>query len=338
MAMNVEESRIPAQGVLSLVWDGDELVDMARGGWRYPLDGDPVPNPISHGNLFDAAVALPDSPWSVIYTRRGTKGLVLRGGQLVREINRSYYCADAYEYPIVLFRLRSGREVLAHCPDEYCRLEIEDLATGELLTRSASRKPGDFFHSRLITSADGRYLASAGWVWHPIDAVAAYDVEAALVDPTHLDGKGIGIDPWAEESSAAFTNDGRLLVALHGLDDDETLPKLTTTTELLTYDLAHPKNPSRIELDGRLGSLMAVGPRHILAMYEHPRLIDLTTRKVVRSWPHIHSGTQTSSILQGKLADPPPMAIDGRLLRCAFADDTGITVLRLSGIRDAMPS
>jgi hypothetical protein len=257
---------------------------------------------------------------------------VLRDGRLVREINRSYYHADAYEYPLTLLRLRSGREVLAHCPNEYCRLEIEDLVTGEPLTRSESRKPADFFHSRLVASPDGRYLASAGWLWHPMDAVSTYDVDAALADPTHLDGKGIGIGPWAEESSATFTSDGRLLVALYGVEDEEGHLKAGARTELVTFDLNRPHKPSLTRIDGRLGTMMAVGLRHILALYEHPRLIDLTTGEVVCSWPHIESGLQTSSILQGTPADPPPIAMDRQGNRCAIADAAGITVLRFSGV------
>jgi hypothetical protein len=44
--------------------------------------------------------------------------------------------------------------------DAYCRLDIEDLETGERLTAAPGREPGDFFHSRLAVAVDGIDLES----------------------------------------------------------------------------------------------------------------------------------------------------------------------------------
>jgi hypothetical protein len=92
------EIRIAARGVGSLVWDGESLVDWVGGGDRYFLDGEVASARRRYAYAFDAVASLDGSPFSVIYTRCGTKGLVLRDGRLVREINRSYYQAGAYEY------------------------------------------------------------------------------------------------------------------------------------------------------------------------------------------------------------------------------------------------
>ncbi len=307
------------------MWDGDTLVDWVGGGARYGLDGACAAACVFYAYSFDAAVALPGSDFAVIYTRRGTKGLVLRNGQVLREINRSYYQADVYEYPLAPFRLASGREVLAHCPEDYCRLEIEDLATGERLTRSISRKPSDIFHSRLSVSPDGRFLVSAGWMWHPVDCVSLYDIEQALADPRHLDGPGMGMQIWADESSATFFPDGRLAVALLGdIDSDEANP----LKELRTYAAAGSTTPVNVVPVGRLGSLAAIGRDHLLALYEHPKLLDARTGRELLSWPHLRSGAQTSSILR---PDPalPPIAVDSARSRFAIADTDGITVIRI---------
>lgn len=200
---------IPAKNVRSLAWEGRDLVDWVGGAALYRLDGSSAPRTINYAYEFDAVATSPSGEYQVIYTRLGTKGLVLRGGEFVREINRSYYHAHVYEYPLALFSLRDGREVLAHCPDEYCRLEIDDLASGERLTKSEQRQPADFFHSRLAASPSGQHLLSAGWIWHPVDAVHVYDVAAALTEPTHLDGAGLQLDAWAEECSATFLDDRR---------------------------------------------------------------------------------------------------------------------------------
>ncbi|WNG25575.1 hypothetical protein F0U62_17280 [Cystobacter fuscus] len=37
---------------------------------------------------------------------------------------------DTYESPVALMSMPSDRTLLAHCPDEYCRLELEAAETG----------------------------------------------------------------------------------------------------------------------------------------------------------------------------------------------------------------
>ena len=105
------ETRLQSSGVQSLVWDRDELVDWVAGGCRYLLDGAVVPRPVRYAYPFDSAVTLPGSAYAVVYAAGQTKALILNNGDIHREVNRSYYQADAYEYPICLFRLKSGREV-----------------------------------------------------------------------------------------------------------------------------------------------------------------------------------------------------------------------------------
>jgi hypothetical protein len=325
MITTASSLRWPAEGVRSLAWDGDELVDWLSGGRRHRLDGSTMDTRVRWGYPFDAAVTLPGSSSAVIYTRTATKGLVLREGRIVREINRSYYHADAYEYPVALARLPSGREVLVHCPDDYCRLDVEDLATGERLTGAVARQPGDFFHSRLAVSPDGRFLLSAGWVWHPLDQVQLYALEAALNDPRHLDGRGIEVDASADQSSASVLPDGRVAIWLMSDDDEEGAG--ASAGELRIVD---PHRPAAAEVRpsvGRLGTILAADNDHVMALHGHPRLIDLGTGEVVRSWPEVTSGQQTSSILVNA-GTPPPVALDRVGRRCAIADDTAITVMR----------
>ena len=77
----------------------------------------------------------------MLYTRTQTKGVLLRNGEeIVRQINRDYYHANIYEYPVSFARLRDGREVLIHCPEEVNVLVVEDVETGEdLAARDAVR-------------------------------------------------------------------------------------------------------------------------------------------------------------------------------------------------------
>jgi hypothetical protein len=319
---------IPATKVRSLAWDGDDLVDWAGGATRYQLDGNNAAGTVNYAYEFDAVATSPSGEYQVIYTRLGTKGLILRRGKFVREINRSYYFANAYEYPVALFSLRDGREVLAHCPDEYCRLEIDDLASGERLTASGKRSPADFFHSRLAASPSGQHLLSAGWIWHPIDAVHVYNVATALMDPSHLDGVGLPLDAWADESSATFLDDRRLVVALEGIEcDDDSAAKSSAPRDLRIFDLETGAVLATTHPVGKVGSMMAIGEHHLLTLHEHPKLIHIASSEVVYSWPEIRSGTQVSSILMDSNSVPPAMALDLANRRCAIAGNGQIHAL-----------
>lgn len=319
--MHVTETFIPAKEVRSLVWEGETLVDWVDGGMRYGLDGRTEGRRVIYSYRFDAAVTSPGGEYVVIYEKVGTKGLLLRRGKIIREINRSFYHAEAYEYPVALFRLKDGREVMAHCPNECCQLDVEDLATGECLTSWKDRKPADFFHSRLVASPNGAYLASSGWFWHPWTMVKVYDLTLALGDLAHLDGPGLKIDDsWEEESTGVFFEDNRLVVALN-TDDSPEIGK-----GVRIYDLAKSGPPAIVPHHVVIGTMMPVGTKHLVNFYKHPQLIELETGTIVREWPHIHSGGQTSSIIWDSKI--PAIALDVPGKRCAIAGENGITVLQ----------
>ena len=183
----IARTEIPAKHVVTLTWHGDALVDWAAGGSVYHLDGRFERSSFYFPFPFDAACATPDGRYAIVYQRCGTKALLMRDRKQLRELNRSYYHATVYEYPVCIWRTEDGRTLIAHCPEEYCRLEIEDADTGIRLTKDDARDPQDFFHSRLAVNSDGTRLLSAGWFWHPWSAVIYHDLAEALPDPKHLD-------------------------------------------------------------------------------------------------------------------------------------------------------
>src|SRR3569833_1875632 len=137
----------------SLAWDGDELVDWVGGGRRWLADGGEQDSLCRYAFAFDRALVSPSGRYSVIYAERGTNGLILDRGEILREINRSFYQASAYAFPVALGRLPDGREVIAHCSYYYYILQIESLADSKRLTRRRG-KAEDIFHSRLSFSPD----------------------------------------------------------------------------------------------------------------------------------------------------------------------------------------
>ncbi|HEX8702914.1 MAG TPA: hypothetical protein VF815_29025 [Myxococcaceae bacterium] len=322
--MRAERSFLPTLNPpKSLCWAGDSLIDWVNGGIQHHLDGSTSDPCVRYAYRFDAAVMSPDGRYAVLYERLGTKGLLLREGKILRELNRSFYHAEAYEYPVALHTFPSGRTILAHCPDEYCRLEIEDADTGQRLTQRKSESP-DAFHSRLQFSRDGRYLLSAGWVWHPLNLVWIFDVERALEAPESLDQLDqLNTGDWGcELFGAAFGENGTLFINSDASSDDGA----QAPESLGIYSLPDRRMLATVPLEKALGTFMAVGP-YLLNLLGHPSLIDPSTGRVLEQWPELDTGRQGSSIIH-HIPRPPPIARDPAGRRIAVGTEKGIEVLR----------
>ena len=316
----------------SLAWNGDDLVDVVGGGRRWGPDGVEQRASIIRGFPFDRSVVSPSGRYSVVHAERGTKALLLDGDRLVRELNRSYYHADAFDYPVALGALRDGREVLVHCPEKYNVLEIEDAETGERLT-GGERQPKDVFHSRLAVSPGGTHLLSAGWLWHPYGVVEVFDLAGALTDPAVLDGRGVlplnpGID--AEVASACWLDGDRLAVATgeEFLDDDET-PALGPR-QLGVWSLSARRWIHRSRVDFPIGTLIARGDT-VVSLYGHPRLIDVTTGAVMAEWPTVEVPRRDGSY--GVPHIPTPVvALHPDGTRLAVAQPESIAIIHLGEV------
>ena len=331
------QSSFQAKGIRSLSWRGIELVDWVSGGRAFATDGTERPAKRLYGYRFDAATASPDGRYAVIYERLGTKGLLLHDGHIVRELDRSFNFADTYEYPIALFNDADGRVLLAHCPGDHRRVELEEAETGRPLTASVERNPSDFFHSRLAASPRGKRLLSAGWVWHPLNVVAWFDIAKALTDPHHLDNSDAlphSFNPGRiEESSACWLDDDCMAVATSAepeQDDveDDGGPQLCPRG-LAVYDLSKRVCLLAFQFDEPPGTILALGKRYVLSLYRHPKLIDLSTGKIVHIWTELQSGLQDGSITWGPDDDakPPPMAFDATGRRFAIVNGDTVTVI-----------
>lgn len=310
--------------VRTLVWQGDSLVDWV-GRLIYQLDGSHTQRPgYAYRYKFDATITSPSGEFVVIYERFGTKALLLRNGELLRELNRSYYCAGSYEYPIAFVRLSTGQELLAHCPEKYCQLELEDAATGQCLTRGKTREPDDYFFSRLGASPSGQYLVSGGWIWHPWDVVKLFDVAEALRDPSHLDGGGIKLSLEGETGPACFGQNDSIIIK-DSFDNHATPP--VEQSHLRSFDIRSHSLQTDTLPAGPLGEMMAVGNDHVINFHTHPRLINLHTGVIEHEWSHLSTGTSTSSISDNSTRSI--LALDPQNLRFAVVGETAIHVLEL---------
>jgi hypothetical protein len=338
--MNFSRVFIPTGNVGSLVWRGDTLVDWVCGGTVFHLDGTFQKSSVAWGFPFETACATPDGRFVVVYERAGTMALLLRDGEILRELNRSYYHAKAYEYPICIWRNVGGQTLIAHCPEDYCRIDIEDAESGACLTKG-ERKPRDFFHSGLKVNVEGTRLLSAGWAWHPWSNVVYFDISEALRNPAHLDqldnmapgSFNVGL---AEHASACWQTNERVLVGASSEEEDPTevvetnasaLRLRTRARGIAVYDVPSQSYIRSVVLDEVAGTMMPLGENHAVCFYKHPRVVSLDSGETILGWDDLDTGSQVGSIIWDKKV--PPLAIDSEKRRFAVAGRDGITVIRI---------
>lgn len=326
---------LPAQNIRSLCWVDEALVDWVGGGASYFLDSKVKQPSIFYPYRFDAALISPSKEYTVLFERFGTKGVIVQNNdRVVREINRSYYYAHAYEYPINILRLPTGQEVLVHCPNEYNCIEIEDLATGQRLTRDAKRDPSDIFHSRFTTNTIGSYLVSAGWVWHPWSVFCLYNVQTVLQEPQELDGFGEAPRTAAEVAGVLFRDDTTLLLITSDDSNDEQeadeddLFWQAGPRSIIEYNITSKSIISMTQSNDKIGRFYSLTDQYILNFYEYPKIVDIRTGKTVAQWSDIPCGKVQGSIgWQGK--EHIPVAVDSINGRFAVAGENEITVIEI---------
>lgn len=305
----------------SLNWAAGELVDVLGGGHVWTLDGQHRPAPRRFNYRFDAAVTSPCGTYSVVYERLGTKGLVLKDLQIIREIDRSYYCADAYEFPVRIFE-HNKATYLAHCPNAYNALEIENIETGERLESSEARDFADRFISRLNVSPGGKFLSMSGWVWHPVDVCEIWETSKLFEDmrTSETGYEPLDLEEHGEASSSCFISDKHLVVATH--DGDE------RSAGLVVFDCAKQTEVSNVSLSENAGVILPVNEDIVLSLMNHPKLVQVSTGEIIKRWDHIDSGEQGSSIIH-HIETMPIYAFDEQNRDFAILKGDEIIILHL---------
>jgi len=290
-------------------WLGDALVDWACGGKALELTTGKTCNYAQFylQYRFNGVVTSTDKQYVLVYEKQGTKALLLKNGILIREINRSYYQADAYEFPAVFFEFQ-GRTYLAHCPVSYCRLDFEDVETGKIVTDIQGREVFDIFHSRLEVSPDGKYLLSKGWFWHPANEILLFNIEECFSNPRLLDTWGIARpDVSCEICTAGFIDDQHILLGTSSRtwsNAEGSLPpsslgvwRFTDNVVTTFYTPAFP-----------FGNLFVINERYCWDLYLHPKVIDIQTGELVEEATEVNCGEQLGALI-GDDTEWPLMAL-----------------------------
>ncbi len=253
----------------------------------------------------------------------------MKNGSIHRELNRSFYCAEAYDYPIALGATAADRVVVVHCPTKFDLLEIEDAETGEVLDSLKSKDME--FHSRLSLSTDGRLLIDAGWFWHPWCGAAVFEIKQVSdgsIRFTKNTAFPAVFSAQNEIDSVAFLGNAQLAVSSvsHYFGEEPQTASLSPK-QLGIWSLAERRWESRVDLSEPTGMMMP-WKEWVVSFYDHPKLIELATGRVVHRWDKIYTGKQIGPIELGD-PPPPPIAIEPLQGRFAVASSKAVTLVSL---------
>ena len=162
--------------------------------------------------------------------------------------------------------------------------------------------------------------------------MAVFNVAEALSDPASLD-RPAALGEGCEISAAAFASRDRLVLcsdtdAEDFWDDEERAGQPFRPGTVATFDPVAGRILSAAPVEQTVGTMMPVGTSHVIGFHTHPKLIDISTGRVTRSWPELDTGRQTSSIIH-HIDPPPPIALDPARRRFAVAGEDRITVVQL---------
>lgn len=322
----MKRTTIKTNYLRTIDWFGNNVIDWNSAGTQYFENGETKQLGKYHfGFVCDGSVTSENGEYVLIYQKLGTKGLLLRNGELIREINRSYYQSSVYEFPATFLTFKN-RTYLVHCPFGYNQLDFEDAETGEIVTNIPARNPKDIFHSRLEVSIDNKHLISKGWVWHPIDVIELFDIEKCFENPNLLD-KGTNIpNVNAEISSASFIDNDKILVRASNEDwaDEET--DIIKDGQIATWDFKTGEILNPVNVSSEIGNVFAIDETKCWDLYNYPKIIDLKSGEVIDKIEEIESGKKSSSVIH-HLTDLPKITFNRITKKIAIAKDNTIEIL-----------
>lgn len=323
----MKRQTLNAPGLRTLDWFEDKPMDWNSAGTQYNWDGSTQKLQKYHfGFVCDGSISSENGEYALIYQKRGTKGLLLKKGEVLREINRSYYQSDVYEFPATFLNYQD-RTYLIHCPNQYCQLDIEDVETGETLTNIPERNPHDVFHSRLEVSPDNQFILNKGWYCPPFDGVELFNVAKCMEDPLLLDGQISSPLDVEEVHSANFINEQNILLCV-SIDDTEDphSNEQKPYKYLAVWNIHNNELKNKVPIDVPCGNIFSIDETKCWDLYEYPKIIDTQTGEVIAQEKEIFSGKQASSIIR-HLEELPQIAFNRNTKQIAIANKSQIEIL-----------
>lgn len=191
-----------------------------------------------------------DGRFLAIAQRRGLEGVVfdVGTGAVVLELRRGEYHPEHCSFPL---RFLDDRR-LVHAV-EWNQLALTDCRTLAGLDPNPETTKLDYFFGALERSPNRQWLASTGWVWHPLGVVGALDVNAWLGGQEPNLTWMTQSDVW--DSAMCWVDDERIATETFGLGEDLLVIQRPHDEE----PLAKVPAPNSVELAMRRDELISLG-------------------------------------------------------------------------------
>lgn len=157
---------------------------------RIPLIAEPDHEPWCGRTLTSRLHVSNNGQFAAVVNDYGKSGVVmsLDGSGFHLQLAGGDYHSETVPFSFSFFE-HQGRTLMVHRTD-WNRLDISNPANGDCLTERKFEPCGpervrpvhylDYFHGRLIISADGTLAADDGWVWHPFGVPMTFSISAWL--------------------------------------------------------------------------------------------------------------------------------------------------------------
>lgn len=146
----------------------------------------------------------------------------------------------------------------------------------------------------------GRYLLSAGWLWHPWGCLVVYDLRRALSDARVLDPVRSDVFDMrglvgAEISGPCFSADD-VVVSTSPEPNEQDGPGDLGPNMLARWSTSERRFLWRRHVGEIAGDLLAFCDG-VLSLHRHPCLYDATIGELVPEWPDLNTGRADSPIV-----------------------------------------
>lgn len=165
------------------------------------------------GVLGDSAevVASSDGRFVAIVPTNGLLGVLVdtTTATVVKTLERSDYHADVSGWAVSMVR-RNNRDILI-CASAWNRLEAFELPSLRSLVAYDESDQPDYFYGLLTASPSGKWVATSGWVWHPVGITNVFDVDEWLSHGGSPQFRDLAQTDWWD-AGVCFLDDERLVM------------------------------------------------------------------------------------------------------------------------------
>ncbi|GAA3035442.1 hypothetical protein LV79_002687 [Actinokineospora globicatena] len=164
----------------------------------------------------------------------GETGVVveLATGAVTLELDRGDYCPGPTLFPVAFV----GADLVV-AATAWNRLDLFDVASGELLSAREVDEELDFFHGSIHPSPSGRWLLVDGWMWQPVGVQVAIDLAAWQAgEPAAEAAREVGPFPLDWNRPTTWLDDDTIAVQAEGTVALVDIPSGETTARIAAPD------------------------------------------------------------------------------------------------------